>query len=37
MTDFNEFLNEQRKDPVFKAEWEALDTEFYAIETNLKA
>lgn len=37
MTDFNEFLNEQRKDPNFKAEWEALNTEFSAIEVNLKA
>ena len=25
MTTFNDFLNEQMKDPAFKAEWEALD------------
>lgn len=37
MTDFNEFLNEQRKEPNFKAEWEALDAEFSAIEANLNA
>ena len=37
MTNFNDFLNEQRKDPNFKAEWEALDSEFSAIEANLKA
>lgn len=37
MTDFNEFLNEQRKKPNFKAEWEALDAEFSAIEANLNA
>lgn len=37
MTNFNDFLNEQRKDPNFKAEWEALDSKFSAIEANLKA
>ena len=37
MTNFNDFLKEQRKDPNFKAEWEALDSEFSAIEANLKA
>ena len=37
MTNFNDFLSEQRKDPDFKAEWEALDAEFSAIEVNLKA
>ena len=25
MTNFNDFLNEQMKDPEFKAEWDALD------------
>lgn len=37
MTNFNDFLNEQMKDPVFKAEWEALDPEFSAAKENLKA
>ena len=32
MTDFDEFLNEQMKDPEFKAEWDALDPEFAEIE-----
>ena len=27
MTNFNDFLNEQMKDPEFKAEWDALDPE----------
>ena len=37
MTNFNDFLNEQMKDPTFKAEWEALDPEFSVIEAILKA
>lgn len=37
MTNFNDFLNEQMKDPVFRAEWEALDLKFSAAEENLKA
>ena len=37
MTNFNDFLNEQMKDPAFKAEWEALDPEFSVIEAILKA
>lgn len=37
MTNFNDFLNEQRKDPAFKAEWEALDPEISVIEAILKA
>lgn len=28
MTNFNDFLNEQMKDPEFKAEWDALDRNF---------
>ena len=36
MTNFNNFLNEQMKDPAFKAEWEALDPEFSVIEAILK-
>ena len=32
MTNFNDFLNEQMKDPEFKAEWDALDPEFAVIE-----
>lgn len=31
MTNFNDFLNEQMKDPEFKAEWDALDPEFSVI------
>ena len=37
MTNFNDFLNEQMKNPAFKTEWEALDTEFSVIEAILKA
>lgn len=37
MTDFNDFLNVQMKDPAFKAEWDALDPEFSVIEAMLKA
>lgn len=37
MTNFNDFLNEQMKDPAFKAEWEALDPECSVIEAILKA
>ena len=37
MTNFNDFLNEQMKDPEFKAEWDALDPEFSVIEAMLKS
>ena len=37
MTNLNDFLKEQLKDPVFKAEWDALDPEFSVIEAMLKA
>ena len=37
MTNFNDFLNEQMKDPEFKAEWDALDPEFAVIEAILAA
>ena len=37
MSNFNEFLAEQMKDPEFKAEWDALDPEFTVIEAILKA
>ena len=37
MTDFNDFLNAQMKDPAFKAEWDALDPEFSVIEAMPKA
>lgn len=37
MTNFNDFLNEQMKDPEFKAEWDALDPEISVIEAMLKA
>ena len=36
MSNFNEFLAEQMKDPEFKAEWDALDPEFTVIEAILK-
>ena len=36
MTNFNDFLKEQLKDPAFKAEWDALDPEFSVIEAMLK-
>ena len=37
MTNFDEFLNAQMKDPEFKAEWDALDPEFSVVEAMLKA
>ena len=37
MSNINEFLAEQMKDPEFKAEWDALDPEFTVIEAILKA
>ena len=37
MTNFNDFLNEQMKDPEFKKEWNNLDPEFSVIEAMLKA
>ena len=37
MTNFNDFLSEQMKDPEFKAEWDALDPEFAVIEAILAA
>ena len=37
MTTFNDFLNEQMKDPAFKAEWEALAPECSVTEAILKA
>ena len=37
MTNFNDFLNEQMKDPEFKAEGDALDPEFAVIEAILAA
>ena len=37
MTNFDAFLNDQLKDPEFKAEWDALDPEFAVIEAMLKA
>lgn len=35
MTDFDEFLAEQLKDPEFKAEYDKLDAEFKAIEEEM--
>ena len=37
MTSFNEYLDEQLKDPQFKAEYDALEGEFAAIQSALDA
>lgn len=37
MTDFNDFLNEQLKDPEIKAEYEALEPEFAIIQAMIDA
>lgn len=37
MTKFNEFLNEQLKDPEFRAEFEALEPEFAIIQAMMDA
>lgn len=37
MTKFNDFLNEQLKDPEFKAEYDALEPEFAVIEAIMRA
>ncbi len=37
MTDFDDFRKEQMQNPKFKAEWDALDSEFEAIEKRLNA
>ena len=37
MTKFSDFLNEQMKDPVFKAEYEALEPEFTIIQAMIDA
>lgn len=37
MTKFNEYLNEQMKDPAFKAEWDALEPEFSIMQAMIDA
>ncbi len=37
MTKFNDFLNDQMKDPEFKAEWDALQPEFSVIQAMIDA
>lgn len=37
MTSFNDYLNEQLKDPEFKKEWDALEPEFTIIQAILDA
>ena len=36
-TSFNEYLNEQLKDPVFKKEWDALEAEFSIVQAIIDA
>lgn len=35
MSDFDTLLAEQLKDPKFKAEWDALQTEFEAVQAEI--
>ncbi len=37
MTSFDEYLNEQLKDPEFKEEWDALEPEFTIVQAILDA
>lgn len=37
MTDFKDYLNEQMKDPEFKAEYDALEPEFAVIQAMIDA
>ena len=37
MSNFNDFLNEQLKDPEFKAEYDALEVEFAIIQAPIDA
>lgn len=37
MTDFNEFLEEQLKDPEFRAEYDALEPEFAIVQAMIDA
>lgn len=37
MTDFNDFLEEQLKDPEFRAEYEALEPEFAIVQAMIDA
>jgi transcriptional regulator with XRE-family HTH domain len=37
MSDFSKYLNEQLKDPEFKAEWDALEPEYQIIRAMIEA
>ena len=37
MTKFNDYLNDQMKDPVFKKEWDALEPEFSIMQAMIDA
>ena len=37
MTKFNDYLNEQLKDPAFKKEWDALEPEFSIMQAMIDA
>ncbi len=37
MTKFNDYLNEQMKDPVFRKEWDALEPEFSIMQAMIDA
>lgn len=37
MTKFNDYLNEQMKDPAFKEEWDALEPEFSIMQAMIDA
>lgn len=37
MTKFNDYLNEQMKDPAFREEWDALDPEFSIMQAMIDA
>ena len=37
MTKFNDYLNDQLKDPVFKKEWDALEPEFSIMQAMIDA
>ena len=37
MTKFNDYLNEQMKDPAFKEEWDALEPEFTIMQAMIDA
>ncbi len=37
MTKFNDYLNEQMKDPAFRKEWDALEPEFSIMQAMIDA